>query len=208
MFSETISPDTFRVIEKIKNHPWLRPYYLAGGTALALHLGHRTSADLDFFSKSNIKEMAMLDHLRAAGDFRLDRMDEGTVVGNLEGVRISFFRYPYKLLDSLVKWNGIHVASIRDISLMKIVAVLQRGSIKDFIDLFFVAREFITIDILIQELSNKYVGVQFNTNHILRSLCYFEDADKEPMPSMISVCSWPQVKDYFIKEVNRLSGFL
>jgi len=150
----------------------------------------------------------MLDHLRAAGDFRLDRMDEGTVVGNLEGVRISFFRYPYKLLDSLPKWNGVHVASIRDISLMKIVAVLQRGSIKDFIDLFFVAREFITIDILIQELSNKYVGVQFNTNHILRSLCYFEDADKEPMPSMISVCSWPQVKDYFIKEVNRLSGFL
>ena len=208
MFSQTISPDTFRLIEKIKNHPWLRPYYLAGGTALALHLGHRTSMDLDFFTNSEIEEMTLVDHLRAIGDLRLDRIGEGTVVGNLDGVRISFFRYPYILLDPLVAWNALNVASIRDISLMKMVAILQRGSIKDFIDLYFIAHEFKPIEVLIQELSKKYIGVQFNTNKILRSLCYFEDADKEPMPSMISVCSWPQVKDYFIKEVNRLSGFL
>ncbi len=208
MFSETISYDTLRLIEKIRNRAWLSDYYLAGGTALALHLGHRTSADLDFFSESNIEGIAMVDHLRMAGDFRLVRLDEGTVVGNLDGVRISFFRYAYKLLDPWADWNGIHVASVRDISLMKIVAVLQRGSVKDFIDLFFVAKKLMSIDTLIQELPNKYVGVQFSTNHILRSLCYFDDADKEPMPNMISACSRQEVKDYFVKEVERLSNIL
>jgi hypothetical protein len=208
LFSETLSPDTFRLIEKIKNLPWLSPYYLAGGTALALHLGHRTSIDLDFFTESEVEEMAIVDHLRAAGNLRLDQMGKGTIVGNLGSVRISFFKYPYRLLDPLIEWNGLNMASIHDIALMKMVAIFQRGSIKDFIDLFFIAREFKTIDALIPELSIKYVGVQFNTNHILRSLCYFEDAENEPMPSMIPACDWQEVKEYFVNEVKRLSEIL
>lgn len=208
MFSETISPDTSRLIEKIKNRPWLRPYYLAGGTALALHLGHRTSIDLDFFTESEVEEMTIVDHLRMAGNLRLDQMGKGTIVGNLDDVRISFFKYPYRLLDSLIEWNGLNVASVQDIALMKMVAIFQRGSIKDFIDLFFIAREFKPIDALIPELSIKYVGVQFNINHILRSVCYFEDAENEPMPNMIAACDWQEVKQYFVNEVKRLSGIL
>jgi hypothetical protein len=100
------------------------------------------------------------------------------------------------------------VASVRDIALMKMVAISQRGSIKDFIDLFFIAREFKPVDTLIPELSIKYVGVQFNTNHILRSLCYFEDAEKEPMPNMLIACDWQEVKEYFVNEVKRLSRIL
>ncbi|MEA3428202.1 MAG: nucleotidyl transferase AbiEii/AbiGii toxin family protein [Thermodesulfobacteriota bacterium] len=208
MFSETISPDTNRLIEKIKNRTWLSSYYLAGGTALALHLGHRTSIDLDFFTESEVEEMTMVDHLRTAGNLRLDQIGKGTIVGNLDSVRISFFKYPYRLLDPLIEWNGLNVASVRDIALMKMVAISQRGSIKDFIDLFFVAREFKPVDALIPELSIKYVGVQFNTNHILRSLCYFEDAEKEPMPNMLTACDWQEVKEYFINEVKRLSRIL
>jgi hypothetical protein len=208
LFSETLSPDTFRLIEKIKNRSWLSPYYLAGGTALALHLGHRTSVDIDFFTESVVEEMTTIDHLRKAGNLRLDQMGNGTIVGNLDGVRISFFKYPYRLLESLKEWNGLNLASIHDIALMKMVAILQRGSIKDFIDMFFIVRKFKPIDVLIQELSIKYVGVQFNTNHILRSLCYFEDAEKEPMPSMITACDWQEVKEFFVKEVKRLSRIL
>jgi len=208
LFSETISPDTSRLIEKIKNRPWLRPYYLAGGTALALHLGHRTSIDLDFFTESEVEEMTIVDHLRMAGNLRLDQMGKGTIVGNLDDVRISFFKYPYRLLDSLIEWNGLNVASVHDIALMKMVAIFQRGSIKDFIDLFFIVREFKPIDALIPELSIKYVGVQFNINHILRSVCYFEDAENEPMPNMIAACDWQEVKEYFVNEVKRLSGIL
>ena len=173
-----------------------------------MHLGHRTSIDLDFFTESEVEEMTVVDHLRAAGNLQLDQMGEGTIVGTLDRVRISFVKYPYRLLDSLIKWNGINVASIHDIALMKIVAIFQRGSIKDFIDLFFIAREFKPVDVLISELSIKYVGVQFNTNHLLRSLCYFEDAEKEPMPSMIAACNWQEVKEYFVSEVKRLSGIL
>jgi len=208
LFSETISPDTARLIEKIRNCSWLGPYYLAGGTALALHLGHRTSIDLDFFTESEVEEMTLVDHLRKAGDIRLDQMGSGTIVGNLDGVRISFFKYPYMLLESLTEWNGLNVASIHDIALMKIVAILQRGSIKDFIDMFFIGRKFKPIDDLLPELSEKYIGVQFNTNHILRSLCYFEDAEKEPLPSMIAPCDWQEVKEYFVNEVKRLTRIL
>lgn len=208
LFSETISPDTAKLIEKIKNRSWLSPYYLAGGTALALHLGHRTSIDLDFFTESEMEEMTIVDYLRTAGALRLDQMGGGTIVGNLDGVRISFFKYPYRLLDSLTEWNGLKVASVLDIALMKIVAILQRGSIKDFIDMFFIVREFKSIDDLLPELSEKYIGVQFNTNHILRSLCYFEDAEKEPMPSMIAPCNRQDVKEYFVNEVKRLTRIL
>lgn len=208
MFSETISSETLALVEKIKDRPWLSSYYLAGGTALALHLGHRTSIDLDFFTKSKVEGMTIVDHLRSVGNLRIDRMDDGSIVGNLDSVRISFFKYPYRLLDPLTEWNLLNVASVRDISLMKMVAIFQRGSVKDFIDMFFVVREFKPIDLLIQELSIKYAGVQFNTNHILRSLCYFDDAEKEPMPSMIAACDWQEVKEYFVKEVKRLSGIL
>ncbi|MBE9529710.1 MAG: nucleotidyl transferase AbiEii/AbiGii toxin family protein [Proteobacteria bacterium] len=71
LFSETISPDTCRLIEKIKNRSWLSPYYLAGGTALALHLGHRTSIDLDFFTESEVEAMTIVDHLRTVGNPRI-----------------------------------------------------------------------------------------------------------------------------------------
>ncbi len=152
--------------------------------------------------------MTTVDYLRKAGDLRLDQMGSGTIVGSLDGIRISFFKYPYRLLESLTEWNGLNVASIYDIALMKMVAIFQRGSIKDFIDLFFIAREFKPIDALITELSIKYAGVQFNTNHILRSLCFFEDAENEPMPSMIAACDWQEVKAYFVNEVKRLSGIL
>lgn len=208
MFSETVSPDTARLIEKIKNRSWLSSYYLAGGTALALHLGHRTSIDLDFFTQSDMEEMTMVEYLRSAGDLQLDHVGEGTILGNLDGVRVSFLKYPYRLLDPLTEWNGIPVASIHDIALMKIVAILQRGSIKDFIDMFFIVREFKPLDVLIPELSLKYVRVHFNTNSILRSLCYFEDAEKEPMPRMIAACNREEVKEFFVNEVKRLTGIL
>jgi len=152
--------------------------------------------------------MTIVDHLRTVGNLRLDQMGEGSIVGSLDGVRISFFKYPYRLLESLTEWNGINVASIHDIALMKIVAILQRGSIKDFIDMFFIGRKFKPIDDLLPELSEKYIGVQFNTNHILRSLCYFEDADNEPMPSMMTPCDRQDVKEYFVNEVKRLTRIL
>ncbi len=88
------------------------------------------------------------------------------------------------------------------------MAILQRGSMKGFIDMFFIVRKFKPIDDLLPELSEKYIGVQFNTNHILRSLCYFEDADNEPMPSMIAPCDRQDVKEYFVNEVKRLIRIL
>jgi len=205
LFSETLSPDTGRLIEKIKGRPWLSPFYLAGGTALALHLGHRTSIDLDLFTQSGFEEMTIINYLRTIGDLRLDQTGKGTIIGDLDRVRISLFEYPYRLLEPLIEWNGLHVASVLDIALMKIVAIFQRGSIKDFIDLFFVAKKFKPIHSLIPELPRKYVGVQFNTNHILRSLCYFDDAEKEPMPSMIASCDWLEIKEFYVNEVKSLS---
>lgn len=205
MFSETLSPDTHTLIEKIKGRPWLSPYYLAGGTALALHIGHRTSIDLDFFTQSDFEEMTIINYLRTIGDVRLDQTGKGTIIGELDRVRISLFKYPYRLLEPLIEWNGLDLASILDIALMKIVAISQRGSTKDFIDLFFVAKKFKPIDFLIGELRRKYLGVQFNTNHILRSLCYFDDAEKEPMPNMIAACDWLEIKGFYVNEVKRLS---
>jgi len=118
---------------------------MAGGTALAIQLGHRESID---------------------------------------GVKLSFFYYEYRLLFPLIDFENINLADARDISAMKIDAISSRGSKKDFIDIYFLMKKYGLPDI-IDFFMEKYSEVKYNKLHILKSLNYFEDAEKEPELRMI-----------------------
>ena len=114
-------------------------YYLAGGTAIALYFGHRESVDFDFFApQTELAGQPLLDQLRASGiAFDLTSLDPGTLLGVVDGVKVSFFHYPYPLIAPAHKFTdpALDVASISDLCAMKLSAADQRGTRKDFIDI-------------------------------------------------------------------------
>ncbi len=182
----------------------MRNFYLAGGSGAALHLGHRVSEDLDFFTQSDLDTGALTQRLKRLGEFELQTEAWGTVTGILCGVRVSFFTYAYPLVEPTHKLFGVNVASLADIGLMKLIAISQRGSRRDFVDLFFICQK-LPLERLLALLPRKYSGVNYSLNHILRSLVYFADAEVEPMPRMLRSIRWTAVKRFFESEVKKIA---
>lgn len=202
MKTPAINQITNKALDKITKTNILSNFYLAGGTGLAIHLQHRESIDLDWFSNKQLDNDRIKKSLAQIGKFELTSEDENTINGLFDAVKISFFNYQYNLLFPLVKFNGIHVADQRDIAAMKINAASQRGSKKDFIDIYFLMKKY-SLSELIQFFENKYHNIKFNKLHILKSLVFFEDANNEPEPIMIKKATWDEVKRHISKEVKK-----
>jgi hypothetical protein len=168
-------------------------FYLAGGTALALQFGHRRSVDFDWFREDRIDDpLRLAADLRAANlRFETDRVEKGTLHGRASGVRVSFLEYGYPLLRPLREAEGLRLAALEDIAAMKLAAVAQRGSKKDFVDVFALGRHFGLADML--AFYRKKYGVA-DVGHVLVALAYFDDADRERTPMLLRRQSWPNVK--------------
>ena len=123
MHTEAINQKTKRVLENIGSHSFILGFYLAGGTSLAIQMGHRKSLDLDFFSNHSFSAADIKRELSASGKYLMSYEDEKTLDGVLDGVKISFFRYDYESLYPLIDFGKIKLADIRDITAMKIAAL-------------------------------------------------------------------------------------
>jgi len=201
MHPEAVSAKTRRVLEKIRQSGLGRDFYLAGGTALAIQLGHRESLDLDWFSASDFSNSKIKEELASLGKFELKSEEEGTIHGLLDGVRVSFLRYKYNLLFPFVDFEGVNLAEERDILAMKLDAISARGSKKDFVDLYFLMEKY-TLEELIGFFEKKFSSMKFNRLHLLKSLAYFEDADAEPAPIMLKKFDWEKEKSQIKKKVS------
>jgi len=208
MSQEILSKKTKTNLETLKEENALRDFYLAGGTGLALQLKHRLSLDLDFFTKKEIDTKILIQKIKKLGRFSIEKEDEDSLIGRFKGTRISFLKYDYPCLFSFKDFQGIKVADSRDIGCMKISAIASRGSKKDFIDLFFICQKIISLEKLLKLFAKKYKSVNYNIMHILKSLVYFEDAEKDPMPKMIIPISWKEIKEFFKKEVKEIKNAL
>lgn len=204
MLSTGLSKDTQSNLALLGNQAWLTPFYLAGGTACALYFGHRFSFDLDFFTPKQFDPKILTQKLKPLGKLTVDQDTEGTFLGQLNSVKISFFIYPYPPLFPTKTYDRVAIADIRDIGCMKLDAISSRGTKRDFIDLFFISREH-ALTTLFELFARKYAGVEYNLVHIVRSLTYFTIAEEQDMPQMIEKISWEEVKAFFEKEVKRLS---
>jgi len=204
--TEAVTRGCQETAEALRSFPWLKEFYLAGGTALALRYGHRISVDLDFFSSSNDLRFTgrerLLEGFQAIGAL-VEEQKDGTVHARYQKTHISFFRYRYPLLRPLTLWNGIHVAGPLDIGLMKIGAIMGRGSRKDFVDLYFILKEASTLPQLLRLAHKKFSTGEQWVLLACRALVYFEDADREPPLKMTSNVSWPEVKRFFETEVRK-----
>jgi hypothetical protein len=203
MPQEIISRKTKINLETLRKAGILKDFYLAGGTGLALQLEHRLSFDLDFFSFKKLNTKNLIQRIKKAGKVSIEKEAENTLICNFNGTRLTFLKYDYPLLFSLKKIEGIEVAAARDIGCMKIDAVSARGTKKDFIDIFFINKKITPLKNLLELFEKKYKSINYNMMHILKSLTYFEDAKKDPMPRMIIQVSWEEVKDFFREEIAK-----
>lgn len=204
MSKKILSKEAKNCLALLRDKNILKDFYLAGGTGLALQIHHRKSIDLDFFTKKNFNSEILVEKLRKLGKFSVEKKEKNTLVGIFNNIRISFFTYNYPLLFSSKKIEGIFVADSKDIGCMKISAISSRGSKKDFVDVFFICQKIIPLSELLKLFEKKYRGVDYNMAHILKSLVYFDDAEKEPMPKMLIKTSWKEIKKFFRKEVKKL----
>lgn len=173
-----------------------RGMYLAGGTAVALHLGHRKSIDLDWFGQRTVNHpMELADEIRSSGIlFDTLSTDAGTLHGTIQGVNVSLLNYRYPPLNSVEECDGLtcQIASLCDLATMKLVAVEQRGAKKDFIDVYAIGKERMPLSEMIAAYQLRYSMA--DTARLLGSLNYFDDADREPMPTMLWPVEWDEVK--------------
>ena len=205
MFKNAINKETRGVLEKIGSAGFAKKFYLAGGTALAIQLGHRESIDLDFFSTKKFLPREIKDELSSRGNLIVDYENEKTLDGSLDNVKVSFFHYDYRQLYPLIAFGKINLADERDISAMKIDAISSRGSKKDFVDLYFLLKKY-SLPELLEFFEKKYLGIQYNKLHILKSLAFFEDAENDPMPVMLQDTAWEEVKKGISTELKKMIG--
>ena len=136
------------------------------------------------------------------GSYQRENEEKNTINGTLNGVRISFFGYKYDIVDYFKTYNNIRLAGLRDIVAMKLEAIAGRGSKKDFIDMFFLLKQF-ALEEIFSIHSNKYGKGLSNQYHLMKSLVYFEDAEEEAMPLMIEPLKWADVKKQIISYTRK-----
>jgi hypothetical protein len=209
MFLDTLPPHAQEALTRLGREPLVEAFYLAGGSAVALHLGHRISIDLDFFTTAETYETeALIQKLRAAGPLAIHQQGPGTLIGTLSGVRLSFFAYPYPLLEKTTRHAGVQIASLLDLALMKVVIIGQRGKKRDFVDLYFLCQKDLELGGLLARVPEKFPGVTYPSYHLLRALAYFADAEGDEMPRLLAPFDWEEAKRFFAREVTRLMGRL
>ena len=171
-------------------------FYLAGGTAVALHLGHRRSVDLDWFTTERLSDpLGLAQDLREQGvAFVTGQLAPGTLHGTVRGVRLSLLEYRYALLAALRPWRGgSRIASRADLAAMKLAAVAQRGAKKDFVDVYALGIRSCSLRQMVRWYQEKY-AVQ-DLAHVLYSLAYFDDANRERMPRLLWDVTWGTMKE-------------
>ena len=187
---ETVAPATLTLAQRILSLPELAGVRLVGGTALALQLGHRTSVDLDFFDDWDLR-LPLDVVLSPCGALDNHGGGERMRFFAIDGVKIDCVNYPYPWLDEPVCAAGLRLASVRDIAAMKLSAVINRGTRKDFVDVAFLLKRY-GFPALMSLYMEKYKDA--NEYAALRSMTYFEDAEKQPLPNMLLPFDWEEAK--------------
>ena len=198
-FENAVTKSCIQVMSYLGKQPFIHNYYLAGGTALALQIGHRVSTDLDWFSTSDSllspERETICQLLKIGGKLDIISEQDGQLFTRLFDVDVSFIHQPHKLLNPTVEYENIQLAGPADIGLMKLAAINSRGTRRDFIDIYCL-QEIIKLDELLDLVTVKYHDRPSFLAITIRALAYFEDAEQQPMPDMLKSLDWNNVKKY------------
>jgi len=198
-----IPASTETTLRGLRDAHLLDRFYLAGGTGLALQFGHRLSLDLDFFSPEHFDENSLLQLIQNLDRFALVAKAPYTLHSTVQETKVSFLGYAYPVLFPANLFLDVPVADPHDIACMKLSAIASRGTKRDFVDLYMCVVRYGLTEIL-RLFDQKYAQTNYSRIHLLKSLTYFADAEKDPMPHMLVRLDWEEVKQFFLREVPRL----
>ncbi len=203
MHLEALTSDTRALWPRLKAFP---EYVLAGGTALALQIGHRISADFDFFSRHEIPAALLAAVERAFGPaavtILLNTPEQLTVL--VKGVKVTFVTYRFPALDLPIEFEGIRLLSIRDIAAAKAYVLGRRATLKDYADLYFIISEKHCSLGEIIRLAGETYGDAFDPRLFLEQLVYLKDVSAEPMQFLKPAVSKAAIETFFEREVARV----
>jgi hypothetical protein len=197
---KSVSAELLELLEFVMNQREFNEFNLVGGTSLALQMGHRISIDIDLFGASEIDEDLFLEVLKKYGTVQVIKKSKNILICSVNGVKVDFVNYQYRLLESPLLEENIRLVKKKDIAAMKVNAVAGRGSIKDFIDIYFLLNEF-SIKEMIGFYLQKYPdGSEFM---VRKSLTYFDDADNEEAPILFHDISWSEIKKTILLSIDK-----
>ena len=206
LYKETIEPKTLELLIDLQKEPLLSTFNLVGGTALALHLGHRKSIDLDFFTSESfdLEEVKMM--LIKKYDFKVSYSRSQTLKGFINGVKVDFIKFDYPHLHNCDIIDEVRIESVPDIIAMKLLSITDNGSrIKDFIDIAYLSSWF-----SLEEMLQFFIRKITNSNIMMpiKALTYFDDIDfNESIVMLNNDFDWDKISNRLIdmtKEPNRI----
>jgi predicted nucleotidyltransferase component of viral defense system len=208
VYPEAIAPGCRQALNYLRGQPFIGDFYLAGGTALALQIGHRISTDLDWFSvgcrllSADREQIGIA--LAGSGAFEIASEQDGMIFVQLFGTEVSFIHQPHPLLEPTIEYQGVRLASPTDIGLMKLAAINARGTRRDFADIYCL-REEVSLERLFELAPHKYADRPSFLSIAARALAYFEDAEQQPMPRLLKPVRWEEVRTYCEEAARRLA---
>ena len=170
---ETIASSTLDLLKDLMQDEHLKDFFLVGGTALSLLIGHRTSIDIDLFSVNSFDEQKILANLEQKNGWHLNYLDKNTIKGQINNVQVDLITHGYPLVQNLEVIEDVRLAGIQDISAMKLNAIVGNGTrVKDFIDIAFLS-SFLSLDQMLDAYETKYKTR--NAIIVLKSLDFHKD---------------------------------
>ncbi len=199
---KTIDTPTLELLKQLMQIPALEKLRLVGGTGLALQKGHRKSVDIDLFGEIEADDIELMNSLRVFSGLKTIHQTKNIKVLSINNIKTDIVNYPYPWLFPEIESDGIRMADIRDVAAMKVAAITNRGTKKDFIDLCFLLKDFSIGEIIKFYLEKYHDGSEFMA---LRSLVYFTDAESDLMPEMLMSAEWESIKLKIQTEVETLN---
>jgi hypothetical protein len=207
---ESLAPRAQELLPHLAAGAWAEDFYLAGSAALALYTGHRPVADLDLMSNANrlaspqrrdlLGELLAADPTTAVETARDGYLSTRLADGKV-GLRL--FYYPYPLVGPFEEISGLAVASAADLGLMKLGAIISRGTRRDFVDLYLLCRE-LPLARLFALAEDKFGHVRDFPLQALKGLADFSEVEGEPMPRLARPLDWAEVEAWVRAEVREL----
>ena len=191
LHTQSVAPGLLDLLQKLMKEDGLSSFALAGGTALTLRLGHRTSVDIDLFTCSSFDTRETAERLKARYGMKEVETTKNTVRGIIDGIKIDLIAHRYPLLKPLNEIAGIRMFSCEDIAAMKLNAITNRGCKKDFWD-YAELLQIYSRDEMLSFFARKYKNDRLW--NVEKSLTYFDDAETEPDPRDLHGQSWEAIK--------------
>ena len=206
MHAEVLPPEQQACLRQLGPAATALGFHLIGGTAVAIQFGHRQSVDFDWCTQQFPVEPVNLAAAIAGHGvpLALTSLAHGTVHGSVDSVKVSFLEFKPALLEPTIDWPeyGCRLAGPADLSAMKLLAVSQRGTKKDFVDVHVLAAV-MPLKAMIDAYCRRF-GVS-DPGRVLASLCYFDDAEAEPMPRMLVPSDWEAIKEDIRRQVRAIA---